>query len=220
MFLTGSRRSFPIASRLFLLAAFVFTCSNLALAQKSKKQKVTTTELVAEVEPQADPANWKTFTSAAGNFSIVTPGTFTHEEKTTQGPDGPVQLHVFIYYANAEYSVTYADYLAVIENSDRTQLFLNAVRDAGVQGINGRLVEEKEITLEGHPGRTYIIEYGTNNGFLLAGRNIVVGQRLYILSATYRKNEVPLVKGSYADWALKFLDSFKLTKTSATAGLH
>lgn len=212
MFLTDSRRSFPIASRLFLLAVVVTTCGNLTFAQKSKKQKVTTTELVAEVEPQANPANWKTFISDAGNFSIVTPGAFTHEEKTAQSPDGPVQLHVFIYYANAEYSVTYADYLAVIENSDRTQLFLNAVRDAGVQGINGKLVEEKEITLDGHPGRNYIIEYGTNNGFLLAGRNIVVGQRLYIVSATYRKNEVPLVKGSYAEWALKFLDSFKLTK--------
>ena len=191
------------------------SCTEFSLAQTSRRRQPKPKELIVELEPQADPQNWKTFTSTAGSFSVLAPGELSHQQKEAQSPDGPIQMHVFTYYANAEYSLSYADYLAVIENQDRQSQFLNAVRDAGVKGINGRLLEEKEITLDGHPGRSYRIEYGRDYGFLLVGRNIVVGQRLYIVSTTYRKNALAVAVGSYEGWALKFLDSFRLTKSAS-----
>jgi hypothetical protein len=215
--LTHTRRSFSITSALVLLLIFV-SCTEFSLAQTSRRQQrrqPRPKELIAELEPQADPQNWKTFTSAAGSFSVLTPGELSHEQRAAQSSDGSVQMHVFTYYANAEYSISYADYLAVIENQDRQSQFLNAVRDAGVKGINGRLLEDKEITLDGHPGRSYRVEYGTDYGFLLVGRNVVVGQRLYIVSTTYRKNALAVAVGSYEAWALKFLDSFRLTRPTS-----
>ena len=123
-------------------------------------------------------------------------------------------MYLFTYFANAEYSVSYADYLSVIEGNDRMKLFLDSVRDSGVKGINGRLLEEQEITVDGHPGRAYRIEYGKNRNQLLVGRNVVVGQRLYIVATTYAK-KASATGGSYAEWSQRFLDSFKLINPSA-----
>jgi len=193
----------------------IFVCTAPLLAQKPKTRKQKTVELVAEVEPQAIEENWKKFTSDAGSFSVVSPGALTYQQKTAQTPEGPIQLHAFIYFANAEYSVSYADYLLMLENTDRLTAFFNTVRDAGVKGISGRLLDEKEFTLSGHPSRSYLIEYGTDHGFLLIGRNIVVGQRLYMVTASYGKDTVPLAQGSYEKWAQRFLNSFMLnTKTN------
>jgi len=198
----------------FLLTGLgLLLSSTPLLAQKTKPLKSKPVELVAEVEPQAVEENWKLFTSAAGNFSVISPGQLTYREKTAQTPEGPVPLHVFYYFANAEYSVTYADYLLMLQSAPRLTEFLNSIRDAGVKGINGRLLGEKEITLNGHPGRSYMVEYGTNHGFLLVGRNIVVGQRLYMVTASYSKSALPLAEGSYEKWAQRFLDSFTLNTT-------
>jgi|RhiMetdeSRZDD1v2_1073273.scaffolds.fasta_scaffold37625_2 hypothetical protein len=202
------------SSSFLISGVAILLCSAPLLGQKSKSRKPKPVELVAQVEPQAVEKNWKLFTSTTGKFSVVSPGELTYQQKTAQTPEGPVQLHVFYYFANAEYSVSYADYLLMLQGSDRLTAFLNTVRDAGVKGINGRLLEDKEITLSGYPGRSYIVEYGTNHGFLLMGRNIVVGQRLYMITASYGKNEVPLVEGSYEKWARRFLDSFTLNATS------
>jgi hypothetical protein len=150
-----------------------------------------------------------------GRFSITPPGGFIQNLKVAQTPDGPIQMNVFSCFANAEYSLTYADYLVVIEGNERMSLFLDSVRDSGVKGINGRLLEEKQITLDGHPGRAYRVEYGRNKDHLLLGRNVVVGQRLYIVAATYNRKTIPLADGGYEQWALKYLDSFKLTNSEA-----
>jgi hypothetical protein len=197
-----------------LLLCSGFTAHNL-LAQRPKSRRAKPAakppvELVAELEPQSSAANWKLFTSPEGRFSILTPGEFKYTKPVAQTPDGPIQMHVFNYFANAEYSVTYADYLAVIERSERLTPFLDGVRDSGIAGIKGRLLEEKDITFDGHPGRSYRIEYGTDYNSLLLGRNVVVGQRLYIVAATYARKSVAVADGSYEQWALKYLDSFKL----------
>ena len=94
------------------------------------------------------------------------------------------------------------------------KLFLDGVRDSGVKGIKGRLLEDKEIVVEGHPGRAYRIEYGRNKDHLLIGRNVVVGQRLYIIASTYVKKDKSS-QGSYSEWSQKFLDSFTLTKPTS-----
>ena len=211
-----------IKSKAFLLTSLliVFTClttSGSVMAQKSKARpaKVTPTPpvVIVEVEPQSIEENWKPFTSVEGRFSITAPGGFIRNYKTAQTPDGPIQMNVFTCFANAEYSITYADYLVVIEGNERMSLFLDGVRDSGVKGIKGRLLEEKEIMVDGHPGRTYRVEYGKKKDHLLVGRNVVVGQRLYIIAATYGKKEFSS-KGSYAEWAQRFLDSFKVTKAA------
>jgi hypothetical protein len=201
-------------SLVLLVVSLTPSASALGQKSKSRRPKPKTTpgvELIAEVEPQSLAENWKPFTSAQGHFSVVAPGELAYEKKVAQSPDGPIQVHVYNYFANAEYSVSYVDYLAVIEGTGRVTQFLDTVRDAGVKGINGRLLEEKEIMFAGHPSREYRVEYGTNNGFLLMGRYVVVGQRLYIVSTTYGKAATANM-GTYEQWAKKFLDSFELVK--------
>lgn len=188
--------------------------SSSVSAQKSKSRKTIASqpplEVITPFEPESIPENWKSFTSVEGRFSITSPGGFIRYLKTAQSPDGPVQLYVFSCIAlNAEYSISYADYLSVIEGNERMKLFLDGVRDSGVKGIKGRLLEDKEIVVDGHPGRAYRIEYGRNKDHLLIGRNVVVGQRLYIVASTYIKKDKPS-QGSYAEWSQKFVDSLTL----------
>jgi hypothetical protein len=209
----------PFLTVFLLVLSFSLTASYSVVAQKSKSRKPAapkpTVEVIAPIEPESIAENWKTFNSVEGRFSITFPGGFLRYLKTAQSAEGPVQLYVFSCIAlNAEYSVSYADYLSVIEGHDRMKLFLDGVRDSGVKGIRGRLLEDKEIVVDGHPGRAYRIEYGRNKDHLLVGRNVVVGQRLYIIAGTYNKRDKPST-GSYPDWTQRFLDSFTLTKPNS-----
>ena len=97
----------------------------LTLAQKKKPKERKSKELVALVEPQYDPNNWREFQSTDGRFSFVAPGIPAQDIKELPSPEGNISLHTFIVDANAEYGVTYADYRSQIEGTERLSQTLN-----------------------------------------------------------------------------------------------
>jgi TonB family protein len=109
-----------------------------------------------------------------------------------------------------EYSIGYADYPFTVEGTDRITPFFAGVRNSGVKGINGHLVEDKEEAFAGHPGRVYSVEFG--GGYILKCRTLVLKNRLYmVLATTYgEKQAPPNVVQIYNDAASKFIDSFTL----------
>jgi hypothetical protein len=194
----------------FLLVCLVFVAANLPLTghaqNRSKRQ-----EPESVLEPQLNPNNWKEFSSIEGRFSIVAPGALEHRvQEVTTRLGSPVKLHFFSMFANAQYTVTYADEASPVEGTDNEKMFLNAFRDLAVQAIKGQLLNDLEIKFEGHPARLYNVEYGTENKQLFTAKTILVGRRLYMISTTYNRDMSPEALRIHEEWATRFRDSFKL----------
>lgn len=134
---------------------------------------------------------WKRFTYAEGNFSILFPG--TPQKRTSDG-----QRLMFIAVTGGEsYRITYADYPA----GTAWEKAVNDERDAVVKGASGEVVREERTSIERCPGKWA----------RFVGRDVIgelaiyfVGQRLYVLQALAPKNE-PRPLGFST-----FLNSFRL----------
>ena len=114
----------------------------------------------------------------------------------------------------AEYGVSFVDYPLTIEGTERENMFLDAVMYDGVKRFGGNLLEHRDTSFDGHPGREYRVEFG--GGYNLRGKIFIVKNRLYILGAsTYGKKAPAEVTRVYENFAARFFDSFKLLSASA-----
>ncbi len=139
---------------------------------------------------------FKDFTSPEGKFTILMPGT---PEKKTQTIHNMMLVMYGMNVKNGAYAAGYADI------PPGTPFSL----PGAVQGIagshGGKVLSEKDYTLEGKTGREFEIETTTPKGFV-SGRVIVINNRLYQILALGTNARL-----SNAD-VQKFLNSFKLTK--------
>jgi TonB family protein len=162
--------------------------------------------------PEANAQNWKEFKSAGGQFTVLMPGV-PAEERLAKYDN--VVMHLFNLRTNAEYAVGYADYAEAFEGTERITAFMDRVRDGGVMGIGGTLVEWKDLPFEGHPGRVYKVEFG--GGYVMNSKIVVVKNRLYMIAATTYGSKAPAdIAQIYETAAAKFLNSFKLTSANTT----
>jgi len=162
--------------------------------------------------PESNPQNWKEFKSTEGQFTVLMPGVPAEEGLA---PYDNVVMHLFNLRTNAEYAVGYADYPELFEGTERITAFMDRVRDGGVMGIRGTLLECKDSQFEGHPGRVYKVEFG--GGYVMNSKIVVVKNRLYLIAATTYGQKAPAdVAQIYETAAAKFLNSFKLTSGNAT----
>ena len=192
----------------FLLLCLVLVAVNLRVSAQAQT-RTKPQEYV--LEPQVNPKNWKEFSSIQGRFSITAPGALEQEDQeviTTRGT--PVTLHFFRMSANAEYTVVYLDEAAPVEGSGQEKMVLEKFRDLAVQTVKGRLVNDLEITLDGHPARIQTVEYGTDNKYLLTAKTIIVGRRVYMISTSYHRDMSPEALRMHGEWAARFRESFKL----------
>lgn len=197
-----------------LLAVSVLLLASISLAQdKTPAKSASQKESVASV-PELDPKNWKAFTSSEGGFSVLVPTIPLKEEKQIISMIGTVTSVIFVARTNAEYGVAYADYLPQIEGTEMLTPFLDSVRDSGVQGIRGQLLDEADISYEGHLGRFYRVEFG--GGYVISAKIIVIKNRLYmVMVTTYGKKAPVNVARAYEGFAKKFLDSFKINSVAS-----
>ncbi|MFL6209824.1 MAG: TonB family protein [Pyrinomonadaceae bacterium] len=173
----------------------------------------------AQDEPPApaaeyDPKAWHEFTSAAGRFAVLLPGTPTESVTSADSPIGQLDIHTFMLRTFAQYGVTYIEYPKSIEDGGRIDDFLAGVRDGGVKGVKGTLREEKAVALDGHPGRYLKVQVG--DGSVMRIKFFVVQNRLYQLGITMRDKDAPAaIVRFHEETAAKFLDSFKLITGAA-----
>lgn len=174
----------------------------LATLPKPKEPKVQTSQ-----------PNWKEYSSAEGRFSILFPGKVTEEAQVTQlAPGVELRLRIFKHETVAESSVMYADYPMPLDDPAMAKSVLDAGAKGAAATINAEVLELKEITLDGFPGR-YLKERLTSNEIMRV-KMYLVGQRLYQIAIT-----TPAEQGMSADkmknydaMADKFLNSFKILK--------
>lgn len=151
----------------------------------------------------ADPT--APYESTAGGFRVLFPGPVREQVKTQPTRAGPIDAHVF----NAEtdqmgFLVSYADHAAEVVRAAKPRAQLAAARD-GVVGKAGKLLSERELSLQGKPGLEFKFE---KDGVVATERAFLVGRRLYQVMALGPP-------GDTHDRAAKiFLDSFQLVAPS------
>jgi hypothetical protein len=197
-------------TRRLLFTLLLLISASAALAHKIGPSKSTSEKEQQATSAEFNPKNWKRFSSTDGGFSVLFPTPPNAETKQLTLPMGTVTMQLFIARTNGEYGVVYADYSFSIEGTERLVPFMDAVQDAGVQGINGQVLDQNEILFAGHPGRFYRVEFG--GGYVMNAKMLVVKNRLYLVTATtYGKKAAVDVARVYEKFAKRFLDSFRLT---------
>jgi hypothetical protein len=148
------------------------------------------------------PAGTETFTSLEGRFTISLPQQISgYSPQSANTPNGRMEGSMFNWRtALGTFIVGYVQRPDVIESMGKKALDL--LRGAAMTGLEGRLTNETDISLEGHPGRQLKIEF--SDGFNII-RIFLVGNRVYQVVGGFpmeKKNQEPAV--------IKILDSFKL----------
>jgi len=125
---------------------------------------------------------WTKFSPEGGNFSILMPGNPKVEVENKIGPFGPYTSNLFSETKSGTfYLIGWTDYPTNVTLDVQGEI--NATRDNFIKSVNGRLIAEKEISLDGHPGLEFTAEM--NSKFFVTSRIYVVGNRPYqILAVT------------------------------------
>ncbi len=112
--------------------------------------------------------------------------------------------------------VMYADYPLSLEEPNIVKSALDGGRDEALKNVKGQLLEEKDITYQGHPGRYLKVKGG--NGFIVRSNIIIVANRAYTLAhmTTDEESKSATQIRLHEETATKFLESFKLTDTEET----
>lgn len=169
-------------------------CGNKKTATDAPEN--TTTEQVNEMPK---------YTSQDGKFSILFPGEPTVSTEKVETEIGTIDMSTFIYEKSSQeaYMVSYADYPAeMIKDVDQMEMLASS-RNGVLENIGASVVEEKDITLDGHKG----IYFKANSVSLyLIYKMVMVNNRIFQV-AIMKEGGYP--SDSEAD---SFIGSFTLTK--------
>ena len=185
-------------TKLKTLCFLLFFC---VLTNCSTAQQKSSTELPAETNESSDKVNPQTnkFESKAGNFSINI-SQAPLQTRNLEPEKGKEPGKQFLWQIErTAYTVLYS----AINENDLSRAFdeMNSGVRKTIGRMEGQLISEKEISFEKYPGSEF--RYITPNGVKQIGRNYLVNDMGYLLTAGYadEKSEKE---------ALKVLDSFKL----------
>jgi hypothetical protein len=190
------------------LATLLFgllVASNLAgcRAQQPQVTSVTVTE-----SNEKTLQNWEKFVAPDGAFAIMFPQKPVESQYSMDSPAGRLVIHSHKYIGTASYFLSYTDYPAPIDRPDKKTEALDHAREGGLRAVNGRLLSQSEISINGYPGRLIVVDSpnGGPDGSLIRNKVYLVGNRLYSM-------QVAIPKGTkVTDTAAeKFLDSFELS---------
>lgn len=124
---------------------------------------------------------WVRVAPAGADFSVMMPG---KPKEETKG-DSEYSSHSFSVMTDISvYLVEIGNYAPHVKIDPATELAGN--RDNFVKGIDGKLIESKEIVLDGHSGLEFTAE---NSHSLARCRVYVSGKRVYMLVAGVTKNQ-------------------------------
>lgn len=206
--------NFIRTSSLVLVFVCAAACAGLAQEKKQPKKKKEEPEVIASIiklPAEYNAASWKKFESAAGGFSILFPGTPQEEtEKLKVGEYEDVMRSLHL-NEMALYIVIYQDKpMPGADTPEAAQDLLDQSVKQAFELFEGEQIEQKEITLDGHPGR--FVTQRLPDASIMRLKFYSINRRHYQLMVT-----TPPEQGAtddqrrfYEATANKFLDSFTL----------
>ena len=187
-----------------LLLVLLLSCASFGFTQNAQPSRKQVSPTDAKTEA------WQEFESAEGRFAVRLPGTPTRKSSQADLPEGKIDMHSYrlgLSNESHQFDISYFDLPEDIKIEDMSLVF-NAARDDGLKAVKGKLLQEREDTSLGYPGRFYKVQ--TPDGVMRI-RVIFVKQRLYNLALlTVGRNEPEAVARRNDETAAKFLDSFRL----------
>jgi len=162
---------------------------------------------------------WIKYTSPEGRYSILLPAqpkVSTQEADTADGQKFPQYLASVLEPGDVVFLVGYFD------SVPGTVFSADAARDGMVRQVNGTLISETTISLDGHPGRELKVSatpatpqpaQGAKPAaaaeYVLRARFYEADKRIYVLQLIFPKS---LESDVMAAKAAKYFDSFQLVK--------
>jgi hypothetical protein len=211
------RKTLGTVVSLIVLAALLAACGGAAeptTAPAAPAEPAATPEPTATPDPLAD---WITFTAPDGSFTVWLP-----EEPATQSQTVPTEagdIEIAMYMVESDdwmlmlsqngFPASVADLVAAGDEAFIQSLLDNG-RDGAIGNMSGTLQDEKQVTVDGFPGRefTFIIDSSvspTGSAFTGIARVILVKDMLYQMIRLSTADEAD------PDLAQAFFDSFHLT---------
>jgi hypothetical protein len=144
------------------------------------------------------------FSSKAGRFTVLMPATPTEQKQEIDTDTGKVESVMFIAAGanSSAFIAAYADYPNAARSAEAATMVVSGARDGILRNTKGKLINDKEISLDKNTGRAFLIEQ--DGGQFFNVRVYLVGKRLYQLIVVGPKAEAT---GANAD---RYLTSFKL----------
>jgi hypothetical protein len=174
--------------------------------EKLMKKKTVIVLLMVLLFSGCGKQGWKEFRSKDAGFSVSMPGVPVVEIKSTDSPLGPLDFHLFTFEReDCVYLVGYTDYPdSFIENSSQDSL-LDIACFGAVANLGGKSVENKEMFLDGYPGRSIkIVQKESRSTY---------NTRLYLAENRLYQVTVLTMKGrKFCEDDKKFMDSFELNR--------
>ncbi|HEX5734133.1 MAG TPA: hypothetical protein VF131_14970 [Blastocatellia bacterium] len=192
-----------ILGLLIAIAAFLLTSGFQQTAKQTPAHKL------ARIKSPAELAGWVEFSSVEGGFTVWMPGKpveppipqAAQEAFKKAGASPRVFMHATP--KRVGFLVSYSDIELDFSIPKAKEDFLDGVRNGQIMASKGsKLLSEKAIRLDGHPGREFVKKTPT---IITKTRAYVVGNRSYILSFI-----TPLNIQDKKNDCEKFFDSFKL----------
>lgn len=156
------------------------------------------------------PRTWDEYSFPAGQFRIRFPGKPT--ESTTK--QGQIEVHSIEYKGLMAYRVSYVDYQVPIDDPQKVKDLLQGLKTAALSSIKDkemRVIAEREITVDGHPGLFIHLEVGAKE--VIRMQWTAAGSRLYTVSTTSGKGTSYELEGEddYEKVVVGFIGSFHIT---------
>ena len=149
---------------------------------------------------------WTSFSSSAGDFSILFPGAPTTNRQTEVTEFGDIDFTQYVVNLEdgSSYLAMYADMPSTIFNIYSTDEMLDAVAPRVALNSSGQLITDLKIEIDSFPGRE--LKFRLQDGTVFRMRVFVVGMRQYQLGVTAPRED------QFAADHLKFFESFSLTR--------
>jgi hypothetical protein len=165
-------------------------------------------------EPEAPPAKWVSYAPKDGSFSAQFPGDPEESVEPTDGPNGKVDMHQFSVErpTGTAYMASFTDYPVPPAALDELRQRLVAVQASSVQTSHATVLAEKEITVNGVPGREFVTKMNVPEEVVVFTRVFMRQNRLFQFMAL-----LPAGSNEEAD-ARRYLDSIALTPAVGAPG--
>jgi len=156
--------------------------------------------------PETPLRDWKEFSPEGGGFRVKMPGAPSKTTRTIETPSGDVKM---TYYAiereKTVFMVMRSDLPPDTVAKDPKKV-LDEARDNGVRNSGGTLREEKEIKLDGKPGREMLLDLPPSKvkgGGIYRSRVYLIGRTHFQVMTMAPKSRENAVETK------AFLDSFR-----------